>query len=194
MAEEVKKPEESNPPETPKQPDTPAKPEAEPETEPVSLDDLPKEEIEKLTPEKPPTKPKKKPKEEPAKEAPAPPPAAAKEKPERIPVSKDEQGQPLYYDDQGNLVTGDRLKDTQAALHRTSEMLKETQKELETYKAKEAEKKYADFEARRRCDRGRSLRKRASRSNGVLPGKRAAPQNSAMAYHAGSYPGDSQRP
>lgn len=66
-------------------------------------------------------------------------------KDERVPVGYDDQGNPLYYNDKGQIVTGDKLKDTVAALNRTEAMLAEANKELEQLKIEAAEKKFDDF-------------------------------------------------
>lgn len=124
-------------------------PEEKPEPEVASLDTMTVEEIKAAEVPKKRGRPAKQqpPKEEPkpAAEKPEEKPKPEEKKDQRVPIGKDPEGNPLFYNDKGEIVTGDRLKDTQAALTKTQEMLKQANTELEQYKQQEQVNQFADF-------------------------------------------------
>lgn len=134
MSDEIiDKPEEQTP-----QPPVEPKP-TEPKETVADIDDMSADEIlnGKVT-DKPEDKPEEKKPAEPVE-------PEKKDDDPRVSVGKDEQGNPLYYNDSGELVTGDRLKDTQAALTRSQQMLKEVTEQLQQYKSAAQADKFKDF-------------------------------------------------
>lgn len=127
--------------------ETPQEEPAEPDVS--SLDDMSAEDIQKAEAKPKKGKAKKEEPKEPPKETEPKKPEEKKPeetpKDERVPIGHDPEGNPVYYNDKGELVTGDRLKDTQAALTKTQEMLKQAQTELQQFRQKENTERFSDF-------------------------------------------------
>lgn len=135
---------ESTPAQQPATSTPPSPPEPSPQEpeEIINLDDLAVDELVKLDPNKPPVVQKKQ-EEKKTEEKKAEPKTS---KSEKVPIEYDSEGNPIYLNEKGERITGDRLKDTQQALTKVQQQLKQTQQELLALKESQEAERFKDFE------------------------------------------------